>query len=306
MIRRRQKVAWLAGMLLSALGILVLLMWSGREPSEQGRTLSQWLEALDNSSVATNVQTITAFRRMGAKAAVRLVPMVEASDSALKLRAVELARKQTFVEVRFTPASLRQQRAEKAFEIMGEHAVAAAAGLVSILVRHGTKPSEYFDSADRAAGALVCLGYGAIPYLRPALYSEHSRVRQAGADVLVIAASYWTPGARAELFKLLDDSDPKVRKAGAYTLGKVQRDPKLVIPRLERMLGDVSPSVRRQAAFALGRFGSLASNGVAALRQACSDVAPEVRHAAETALTQIGGEAARSKDAGTSDLSDEK
>ena len=100
MIRRRQKVVWLAVILLSALGILVLLMWPGREPSDQGRTLSQWLEDLDSPSAVTNVQTITAFRRMGAKAGVRLVPMLEASDSALKLRAVELARKQTFVEVR--------------------------------------------------------------------------------------------------------------------------------------------------------------------------------------------------------------
>jgi hypothetical protein len=308
MIARRQKIAWLAGMLLSALGILVLLMWLGREPSEQGRTLSQWLEALDNPSVATNVQTITAFHRMGAKAAVRLVPMLEASDSAAKLWAVELARKQTFLEVRFAPASVRWQRAEKGFEIMGEHAVAAAPGLVSLLVRRCAQPPEYLDdSADRAAGALVCLGYGGIPYLRPALYSEHARVRLAGAGVLVvIAASDETPGALAELFKLLDDSNPKVRKAGAYALGKIAQLPALVIPRLERVLADVSPSVRRQAAFALGRFGSRASNSMAALRQACSDVAPEVRHAAQTALTQIGGEAASSKDAGTSDLSDEK
>jgi len=142
--------------------------------------------------------------------------------------------------------------------------------------------------------------------LRPALYSEHSRFRQAGADVLVIAASYWTPGARAELFKLLDDSDPKVRKAGVYALGKIAQYSALVIPRLERMLGDVSPPVRRQAAFALGRFGSRASNSTAALRQACSDVAQEVRHAAETALTRIGGGAARSNDAAISDLSGEK
>ena len=309
MIRRRQKVVWLAVILLSALGILVLLMWLGREPSYQGRTLSQWLEDLDSPSAVTNVQTITAFRRMGAKAAVRLVPRLEASDSAFRVRAVELARKQTFVEVRFTPASVRWQRAEKGFEIMGEHAVAAAPGLVSLLVRRGAQPPEYMgDSADRAAGALAHLGDRVIPYLRPALYSEHARVRQAGVDVLVmtVMTADSTSVTVSELCKLLDDSNPKVRRAGAYALGKLGQHPALVIPRLERMLGDVSPSVRRQAAFALGRFASRASNSMAALRQACSDVAPEVRHAAETALTQIGGEAASSKDAGTSDLSDEK
>ncbi|HTE90269.1 MAG TPA: HEAT repeat domain-containing protein, partial [Terriglobales bacterium] len=269
----------------------------------------QWLEDLDSPSAVTNVQTITAFRRMGAKAAVRLAPMLEASDSAFRVRAVELARKQTFVEVRFTPASVRWQRAEKGFEIMGEHAVAAAPGLVSLLVRRGAQPPDYLgDSADRAAGALARLGNRVIPYLRPALYSEHARVRQAGVDVLVmtVMTADSPSGTVAELFKLLDDSNPKARRAGAYALGKLGQQPALVIPRLERTLGDVSPSVRRQAAFALGRFASRASKSMAALRQACSDVAPEVRHAAETALTQIGGEAASSKDAGTSDLSDEK
>jgi HEAT repeat protein len=306
MIPRRRKVVWIAGLVLSALGILALLICLGREPSEQGRSLSQWLEDLDNPSAATNVQTITAFRRMGAKAATRLVPMLEASDSTFRLRAVALARKQSFIEVRFTPAAERRARAEKAFEMMGEHAVAAAPRLVSLLVRRGTRPPEYlaerpgWDSADAAARALSHLGYGAIPYLRPALYNENPRVGQTASDVLVLLASYWTRETVAELLKLLEDSNPKVRKAGVYALGKFQRDPNLLIPRLERMLGDASSSVRRQTAFSLGRFGGLASNSVAALRRASSDSSPEVRYAAERALAEITGEAAASKEAGAS------
>ena len=160
MFPRRRKVVWIAGLLLSALGILALPMCLGREPSEQGRSLSQWLEDLDNPAAATNVPTVTAFRRMGAKAATRLVPMLEASDSALMLRAVELARKQSFLEVRFTPAAVRRARAEKAFEMMGKHAVAAGPGLVSLLVRRASRPPEYlgarsgWDSAEGAAAAL--------------------------------------------------------------------------------------------------------------------------------------------------------
>jgi HEAT repeat protein len=184
--------------------------------------------------------------------------------------------------------------------------------LVSLLVRRVTQPPEREgqfdesisrrDSADRAAAALGCLGYAAIPYLRPALYSEHATVRQTGIDVLAGIASYSTPETVSELIKLLEDSNPKVRKTGAYVLGKFPTRPKLAIPRLERTLGDVSPSVRRQAALTLGRFGAHASNSVAALRQACSDVAPEVRDAAAVALAQIGGGAASSKDAGTPDF----
>ena len=72
------------------------------------------------------------------------------------------------------------------------------------------------------------------------------------------------------------------------------------------MLGDASLSVRKQAAFALGRFGSRATASMSALQHACSDDAPEVRRAAERALEEIGGEAASSKDAGTSGLTDDK
>lgn len=310
MIHCRRKVVWIAGLFVSLLGVSVLLMYLGREPSEQGRSLSQWLEDLDNPSAATNVQTITAFRRMGAQAATRLVPMLEASEPALKLWAVDLARKQSFFEVKHTPAAVRRARAEKAFEMMGEHAVAAAPGLVSLLIRRGARPPEYlgdrpgWDSADGAAGALSHVGHGVIPHLRPALSSEHPRVRQAGSDVLVAVASYGTPETLGELFNLLEDSHPDVRKAGAYVLGKFPRDPDLVIPRLERMLGDASPIVRRHAAFALGRFGPMASNSVVALRRACSD--PDVRPAAQSALTRIAGEAAASKVPGKSDLSDQE
>jgi HEAT repeat protein len=316
MIRQRHKAVWFAVTVLIGLCFLSFMLWGSREPSDQGSTLSQWLKTLDNPSTATNVQTITALRRMAPEAAVRLVPMLDASDSAFSLRAVQLAGKQHFVQIEFTPASVRWQRAEKAFEIMGDRAVAAAPSLVSLLVRRVTQPPEREgqfdesisrrDSADRAAAALGCLGYAAIPYLRPALYSEHATVRQTGIDVLAGIASYSTPETVSELIKLLEDSNPKVRKTGAYVLGKFPTRPKLAIPRLERTLGDVSPSVRRQAALTLGRFGAHASNSVAALRQACSDVAPEVRDAAAVALAQIGGEAVSSKDAATPDFRSKK
>ena len=297
MIRQRSKVVWVAGGLLIGLWFVLLLLSFGREPTAQGRTLSQWLEALDNPTAVTNVQTITALRVMGGKAAVRLVPMLDASDSPLTLRLVELARNQSLVRIRFAPAPVRQRRAERAFEIMGDQAVAAAPALVSLLVRRGTEPMEYLgDSANRAANALSGLGRGAIPFLRPAVCSQHTRVRYEGISVLRLCASDSAPGTMTEVFKLLDDADPRVRQAGAEAMGWFFGQPELVIPRLARLLGDPNPSVRKQAAYALGRFGSRASNTVAALQQACSDAAPEVRHAAAAALTKVGGGVAVPRD----------
>ena len=296
MIRQRYKVAWFAGVFLIALCCVLLLLSFTREPTAQGRTLSQWLETLDNPSAATNVQTITALRVMGAKAAVRLVPMLDAHDSPLTLRLVELARKQSLVQVRFMPAAVRQQRAVIAFELMRDEAVAAAPALVSLLVRRGAEPAGSWDSASRAAHALSGLGYRAIPSLRPALCDQHTRTRYEAIAALQVCAYDHAPGTLTELFKLLDDADPMVRQAGAEMMGRVPKEPELAVPRLVRMLGDNKPSVRKQAAIALGRFGAKASDSVVALQQACSDLAPEVRDAAVATLARVGVRAAMPKD----------
>ena len=295
MIRQRHKVVWFAGVFLIALCYVLLLLSFIREPTAQGRTLSQWLETLDNPIAATNVQTITALRVMGAKAAVRLVPMLDAYDSPLRLRVVELARKQSLVQVRFVPEAVRQQRAVTAFDLMGDEAVAAAPALVSLLIRRGPEPTGSWDAANRAAHALSGLGHRAIPSLRPALCDQHTRIRYEAITALQFCAYDDAPGTITELFKLLDDADPRVREAGAEIMGRVPKEPELAVPRLVRMLGDSKPSVRKQAAIALGRFGPKAGNTVVALQQACSDAAPEVRDAAAAALAKIGAGAAMPK-----------
>jgi HEAT repeat protein len=179
---------------------------------------------------------------------------------------------------------------------MGDEAVAAAPALVSLLVRRGPEQTESWDSANRAARALSGLGHRAIPSLRPALCDQHTRIRYEAITALQLCAYDHAPGTMTELFKLLDDADPRVRQAGAEIMGRVPKEPELAVPRLARMLGDTKPSVRRQAAIALGRFGSKASNTVVALQQACSDAAPEVRDAAAAALTKVGAGAAVPRD----------
>lgn len=284
----RHKVIWFATLLAGAVGALALALWLTREPTYQGRSLSQWLADLDDPSTATNVETRIALRQMADRAAVRLVPMLEAADSPLKLRLVELARKQSFVAIRFTPASVKHKRADAAFEIMADQAIAATPRLVSLLVRRGIEPPEYLgDPANRAEHALLCIGAGAIPHLRPALLSKHQRIRQSGLSILQGFSHDREPGAIAELVKALDDPEPKVRDGVAYVLGKCQRQPEVVVPRLVRLMGDPDSGVRRQVAFALGRFGPRANEGITALRQACSDADAKVQHAARFALAQI-------------------
>ena len=298
----RHRAVWFATLLAGALGALALGWWLTREPRHQGRSLSQWLEALDNPSTATNLETRMALHQMADRAAVRLVPMLEASDSSLTLKLVALARKQPFIAVRFVPASVKHQRAEAAFEIMADRAMAAAPALVSLLVRRGAGPPEYLDDPAGSAGrALVCIGPRAIPHLRRALVSEQARVRQEAIGVLLCFAYDREPGGIAELVKALDDPEPKVRAGVAIVLGKLHRQAGFVVPHLTRLMADPNPGVRRQAAFALGRFGPKARDGITALQRACSDTEAKVRQAAGLALTQIEANGATAKDPVESD-----
>ena len=284
----RYRVVWLVMLLAVACGTLALGLWLAGEPTHQGRSLSQWLESLDNPSTATNGETKNALRRLGDQAAVRLVPMLEATDSPLKLKLVELARMQPFIVVRFVPASVKHQRADAAFEIMTDQAVAAAPALVSLLVRRGARlPENLDDPANRAEHALLCIGPRAARHLRRALLSDHASVRQRVIGVLSGFAYDREPETIVELVKALDDTEPNVRAGVAYVLGKCHIQPEMVVPRLVRLVGDPNPAVRKQAAFALGRFGPSASDGISALRQACSDADEKVRHAAGAALTQV-------------------
>ena len=297
MMRQRHKVFWLIGVVLFASWVLLLVLWGWREPSARGRNLSQWLQALDDPAVVTNVQTVAAFREMGGRAAVRLVPMLDAFDSELKLRLVEFAKKQNFVKVRFVPAALKRQRAVQAFEIMGDQGGAAAPALVALLLRRGSEPMGSADDPASLAGHVLSgLGHSAIPYLRPALCSRHSRIRYEGVCALRSCALDDAPETMTEVFRIFDDADPRVRQAGAEAMGYFWKQPGLIIARLARMLSDANPSVRKQAAYALGRFGRRATSAVAALQQAGSDAAPEVRRAATTALTRVGGGSPVSKD----------
>ena len=283
----RRRFIVLAGAVVVICGFVVALTWANPEPSYQGRSLNQWLAALDNPTNTTYDQIGEALRGMGAQAAVRLVPMVEASDSRLKWWLIGLAGKLHFKKIPFTLAAFQSSRAEKAFEIMGEKAIAAAPGLVSILIRRASDPN--IDPSQRAFRALVCLGPGAIPDLRPALCSPNSQARDLAISVLASYGFSPTPETTPDLLKLLDDANPLVKAAGITALGMVHRDPETVIPRIEVILGDANPEVRQQAAIALGRFGREASNSVAALRRACSDPASQVGKAAEHALAEIAG-----------------
>ncbi len=295
MRRKWYRIAWIV-----ALGglfcFMAILVWTSREPRYQGRALSSWLKDLDQPNGGpAPTQAVIALRAMAPRAAGRLVPMLEAEDPPLVLWLVNLARKQSFVRIPFTPASTKTRRAELAFDILGTNAVSAAPELVKLLIRRGSKSSSLpSDATFRASTALDRIGPGAIPYLPPALRCQHSRVRYEGTRLLSNYSLSRTPSAMSELFKLLQHPDPRIREAGIYAVSKFHPVPDQTIPRLTPLLQDPEASVRRQAALGLARFGKRATNALPALQQACLDPAFKVKQAAADALAAITGQAVTS------------
>ena len=92
------------------------------------------------------------------------------------------------------------------------------------------------------------------------------------------------PPPPSDLIRLLGDSEARVRRRAALSLGRVGL-PAAVEP-LTKLLGDDEPEVRQMSAFALGLIGS--SNARPALLAALRDADPRVQGRAAEALGILG------------------
>src|SRR5437870_121229 len=121
---------------LIALAVIAGIVWMlvPREPRYQGKYLSSWLRSLDNSPmqfrvdglvVETNHPVAQAILHMGTEAVPILVRELRARDSVVKLKLMELLRRQSVIRIDFTPAYVRQRRAIEACFALGPTAKAA-------------------------------------------------------------------------------------------------------------------------------------------------------------------------------------
>jgi cyclophilin family peptidyl-prolyl cis-trans isomerase/HEAT repeat protein len=93
------------------------------------------------------------------------------------------------------------------------------------------------------------------------------------------------PAPRADLVRLLTDTDSRIRRRSALAIGRVGLAAG-VQPLVTLLAGDPEPEVRQMSAFALGLLHDAA--GVAALRRALGDRSPLVRGRAAEALGVLG------------------
>jgi len=89
------------------------------------------------------------------------------------------------------------------------------------------------------------------------------------------------------LVRLLVDRDPEVRTRALATLGKINRNPDVVVPVVIPLLKDEHANVRWHAAFALGQFGDEARRGIQPLTTEMNDDLSPIATFAATMLRQI-------------------
>jgi HEAT repeat protein len=246
---------------------------SQREPTYQGKRLSQWLAASCHAgpnSADGQARACEAVRAIGKRAIPRLLEMLQTKDSPLKLTLMRLHQKQSLVKIAFTPDYISRRVATEGFWALGPQAKDALPQLVRLF--HDT------NIACDAACAMARIGPESVGILREGLTNLNDQIRVASANGLAYAGSNaWV--AVPDLVARLKDTSSEVRLTAEVALGGFAKQPEVVVPALVEILdgsthstrGLVADELRRYAAEALGRFGQHATSAVPALLRALSD-----------------------------------
>ena len=249
--------------LVLAVAVTCVVYWSSqREPSYQGKRLSVWLEEAYHEGLGSTdapARADEAVRAIGKRAIPRLLKMVEAKDSRVKLLFMRVAAAQSFMHIDYTPDYYFNERGAAGFRALGREAKDALPELVRLL--------HDMNTTYAAASAMSKIGPESVAILREGLTNQHEWTRDASARALADAGSNaWV--AVPDLVACLKDKTSVVSYSAAASLGSIGQRPDLVIPALMEDLD--GRGLRISAAEALGKFGRQATIAVPALLKAMS------------------------------------
>jgi HEAT repeat protein len=230
------------------------------EPVYRGKPLSNWLfEQEANDAVC----------QAGTNAIPTLLRLLRAKDSPLKVKEMDLVRRQHIINIRYTPADIRNAMAATGFWSLGANAQTAVPALIEIADQNISQRSRY-----EAIYSLAGIGRPAKQVV-PALLTWATN-----ADWMV------QRGARFALFRI----DPEAAtKAGLKPppLGKGT-----IEQSIKQLETNQNPRIRIMAAGLLGDFGKGDQAVIPAMTEALKDPDAGVREAASNALLQLDPEAA--------------
>ena len=216
---------------------VLAVLWPPAAPHYQGKSLNQWL-GLYYSSITSGTpapQAKQAIRQIGTNALPTLIRMIQAQDSFIKSKLMDVASKQHFLKLNLTPASTLRFQATMSYQILGAAAKAQVPELTIILTN---------DDTDEV--------------------SQSAEVRQCAATALGFIGEEAKPAAAA-LLVTAKDEDNQARNSSLWALSRIHADPALVLPGLIEGLNDSFHIARENAAWALAQYGTLATSAVPTL-----------------------------------------
>jgi HEAT repeat protein len=220
-------------------GTMVMVGLLSREPSFQGKSLSEWLEVYENEKASsppplpTNAprpfptEAVEAIRSMGQPAVDALLDRIRAEDPVWKLKLLALAHKQSLFKVKFQPALLRRAYASAVLHDLGSSASNAVPKLVEWLAE---------DEWGGGAGWLLAgIGRASVEPLRARLAHGDARDRPRAAQILGWIGPEAAP-AVPQLIDSLSDTNQRMRSAAICALGAIGEPRGEIEPRLIGLL----------------------------------------------------------------------
>jgi hypothetical protein len=305
-MRRRPLIILLIGCALFAAA--VILLWpAGREPSYQGKTLTEWREIYEAHLVNERapaespecrqaVQAVRAMSKDVVPYALKLMRGYRHKGGLLTAFERMGLHKYYYPPLRRAWHALGgdvdleagREPAVQCFQMLGPEGQAAIPELSRMLADPKESLLTYY-----AACALAGIGKAGLAVLMAAVDDPHPRRWQARFN-LVEAIGYTDPRDEAAkvavpfLVKCL--SDTEVGGVAAQSLGHLAVEPGLAVPALANSIHGTNNQLRWFAAQALGEFGPRARAAVQALTEALTDSDLFLRDRATNSLRKIAPE----------------
>jgi HEAT repeat protein len=275
---------------LGILAALIVAFTRPREPSYDGRSLSQWLSGFDDWSPSSpsHAEAADAIRHMGTNSIPCLLARIRYQEPTWRRKFREALRSlnpSSWWWMHQAGGSIECARAQQAFIVLGEEAKPAVPELVR-LMNDPTAP----QIAKQAAEVLASLGIkDAFPPLMAVLTNPQHPARTVVAIHIPSFGTNARPAIPA-LVQCLQDTNAATALFATASLGALRLEPELVVPALAAHLRHLDLSNRRIAVRSLGDFGPQARPAVPDLLSVLLDPDPSLRRAVTNALLKIAPE----------------
>lgn len=230
---RKQKRITLVIALAVVIAGLGFYLWQSREPSFEGRSLSEWLWDGGQKGAVEESGAKEAVRQMGSKAIPTLLGKLRRKNSPISLKLMDLSRRLGVPHYVFAPEEAQEENglAARGFEWLGSEASGAAPELIGIY---------------------------------------HQNISETSQNCALKSLLFAAPAqSRALLNEALTNGFEEVRVTALWQLTPTNQ-PEVAVPLLINCLSDPSSRIQSMAAMKLRQFGTNALPAVPALLRLAS------------------------------------